>query len=66
MSEVAQENEAKYSVGHLRNPRPEDKRYASRNEAVDAAFDGAKDLDVWAVWFGDNIAMVVYDGESFT
>lgn len=57
---------SQYSVGHLRNPLPEDKRFDNRNEAIAAAFEGAKDTDVWAVWFGDNIAMVVYDGELFT
>lgn len=56
----------RYSVGHLRNPRPEDKRFALRNDAIVAAFAGAKDDDVWAVWFDDSISVVVYDGESFT
>ena len=66
MAEKDEGNAAKYSVGHLRNPRPEDKRFAHRIDAIDAAFEGAKDEDVWAVWFGDSISMVVYDGESFT
>lgn len=56
----------RYSVGHLRNPQPGDKRFEDRGEAISAAFDGAKDQDVWAVWFDDSVSMVVYDGESFT
>lgn len=60
------DDEAKYSVGHLRNPRPDDTRFEMRRDAVEAAFNGAKDGDVWAIWFGDSVAMVVYDGQSFT
>lgn len=56
----------RYSVGHLRNPKPGDQRFVDRNDAINAAFEGAKDEDVWAVWFDDSISMVVYDGESFT
>jgi hypothetical protein len=56
----------KYSVGKLRNPRPEDHRFEMRRDAIATAFDCAKDEDVWAVWFEDNIAAVIYDGQMFT
>jgi len=55
-----------YSVGRLRNPRPEDRRFDSRRDAIAVAFDSAKDLDVWAVWFEDDAVAVIYDGQMFT
>lgn len=54
-----------YSVGRLRNPRPEDRRFEMRRDAITVAFDSAKDMDVWAVWFGDNVVAVIYDGEMW-
>lgn len=59
-------NEEKYSVGRLRNPKPEDRRFEMRRDAIAVAFDSAKDDDVWAIWFGDNIVAVVYQGQMFT
>lgn len=57
----------KYSIGRLRNPRPEDPRFEHRGEAIATAFEKAKNLDhVWAMWLGDNIAAVFYDGQMFT
>jgi hypothetical protein len=60
------ETENKYSVGRLRNPRPEDRRFQMRQDAVAVAFDSAKDDDVWAVWFENDVAAVIYDGQMFT
>jgi hypothetical protein len=59
-------NEDKYSVGRLRNPRPEDRRFDARRDAIAVAFDSAKDEEVWAVWFGSEIVAVIYDGQMFT
>jgi hypothetical protein len=60
------DTEYKYSVGKLRNPRPEDHRFEVRQDALAKAFDCAKDDDVWAVWVGGEIAAVIYDGQMFT
>ena len=60
------DTEYKYSVGKLRNPRHEDHRFEMRQDAIKAAFNAAKDDDVWAVWFEDNIDAVIYDGQMFT
>ena len=59
------DNDKQYSVGRLRNPRPEDRRFEKRLDAIAVAFDSAKDDDVWAVWFNDEIAAVIYDGQMF-
>lgn len=37
--------ERRYSVGRLRNPRPEDRRFETRRDAIAVAFDSAKDED---------------------
>jgi hypothetical protein len=56
----------KYRVGRLRDPRPEDRSFEMRRDAIAVAFDSAKDEDVWAVWFEDNAVAVIYDGQMFT
>lgn len=60
------DNKERYSVGRLRNPRPEDRRFEMRRDAIAVAFDSAKDDDVWAVWFNDETVAVIYDGQMFT
>jgi len=59
-------SQEKYRVGRLRNPRPEDRSFEMRRDAVAVAFDSAKDEDVWAVWFNDAVVAVVWDGQMFT
>lgn len=57
-----------YSAGHLRNPQKTDKRFSLRRDARDHAIEGARDMEVWAVWHDASgaIVNVIYDGESFS
>jgi hypothetical protein len=60
---------AAYRVGKLLDGvlrSGENGRFETRKDAVAAAFDGAKDKEVWAVWFNDSVIVIVCDGQSYT
>lgn len=69
MSKVkANETSRKFSAGHLTDPQSGDQRFEKFDEAMNAAVEGSKDDDVWAVWEDDSgeILAVVYQQQVFT
>ncbi len=69
MSQVkSKETSGKFSAGRLTDPQPGDLRFEKFDEAMNAAIEGSKDDDVWAVWEDDSgeILAVVYQQQVFT
>lgn len=66
--EKAKNERGMFSAGHLTNPQPGDQRFEKFDNAVNAAINGSKDDDVWAVWEDDSgeILAVIYQQQVFT
>lgn len=63
-----QKTSGRFSAGHLTNPQPGDQRFEKFDDAMNAAIEGSKDDDAWAVWEDESgeILAVVYQQQVFT
>lgn len=63
-----QKSSGRFSAGHLTDPQPGDQRFEKFDDAMNAAIEGSKDDDAWAVWEDESgeILAVVYQQQVFT